>query len=83
MFAKHVEARLLQEFQVGAHSLIRWGRQQAIRPPTLIQGTQVETDLTVQRHAPVVFSIFLLAHGTDPHIGLDGIQDFSIQQLNL
>lgn len=51
MFAKHVEAKVLQHLQIIFHSLAIGWRVQAVRPVALVESSELEYKLAIQQRA--------------------------------
>ena len=83
VLSDHVETGLLQILDVKTHRCITGGRQQAVRPPTLIQSAVMEHHFAIQGHANLATRAANSSYLTHGCIRLNAIdQFFTIEQLH-
>ena len=78
VLANHVETVFLGTLYVEAESLVARSSVEAIRPPALVEGTELEQSFAIQGHAFV--PIIIPHHGNlaESSVGLDLVDGLSI-----
>ena len=73
VLADGVEAGGLEEFDVGDHGFIGGRREQAVGPPTLVEGAPVEDGFSIEGEAEVTLVVADAAELADADVGFDDI----------
>ena len=78
MFAYHIEAQFFSSFNIPNEGFRRRSSIKSIRPPALIQRSELEKNIVVQCESLDAFSVFHLGNLAHCRISLNLVDDFSV-----